>query len=306
MKDKSTTHELVDLLHHWHQALDRNQTIRAVFIDYAKAFDHVDHSIVIRKLIKLGVPNILVKWICSFLQDRYQRVKLSNIFSNWLSLNGGMPQGSWLGPLTFIVLIDDLSTGCLMHKFVDDTTLSEIIGKDAVSQMETFFGDVLDWSALNLMNINITKTKEMIVGANANPPPQLVYSNETIERVLCYKLLGVLIDSNLKWDNHVDSMCSKASARLHFLVQLKRNGATVKDMLHFYETVIRSVLEYACPAWHSSLTVDQSSRIEAIQRRSFKVIYGSSSHYENVCHDNSHALLSSRREFLCERFFLFY
>jgi hypothetical protein len=214
-----------------------------------------------------------------------------------------MPQGSWLGPLTFIVLIDDLSTGCLMHKFVDDTTLSEIIGKDAVSQMETFFGDVLDWSALNLMNINITKTKEMIVGANVNPPPQLVCSNETIERVLCYKLLGVLIDSNLKWDNHVDSMCSKASARLHFLVQLKRNGATVKDMLHFYETVIRSLLEYACPAWHSSLTVDQSSRIEAIQRRSFKVIYGSSSHYENICHDHSHASLSSRREFLCERFF---
>jgi hypothetical protein len=67
LKGKSTTHELVDLLHHWHQALDRNQTIRAVFIDYAKAFDHVDHSVVIRELIKLGVPNILVKWICSFL-----------------------------------------------------------------------------------------------------------------------------------------------------------------------------------------------------------------------------------------------
>ena len=138
LKGKSTTHELVDLLHHWHQALDRNQTIRAVFMDCAKAFDHVNHSIVIRKLSKLGVPNILVKWICSFLQDRYQRVKLSSIFSDWLALNGGMPQGSWLGPLTFLVLMDDLSTGCLMHKFVDDTTLSEIIGKDAVSQMDIF------------------------------------------------------------------------------------------------------------------------------------------------------------------------
>jgi hypothetical protein len=95
-------------------------------------------------------------------------------------------------------------------------------------------------------------------------------------------------------------MCSKASARLHFLVQLKRNGATVKDLLHFYETVIRSVLEYESQAWHSSLTVDQSSRIEAIQRRSFKVIYGPSSHYENVCHVNCH---SSCQEFLCERFF---
>jgi hypothetical protein len=114
------------------------------------------------------------------------------------------------------------------------------------------------------MNINISKMKEMIVGVNVNPPPQLAYSDETIERVFVYKLLGVLIDTNLKWDNHIDLICSKASSRLHFLVQLKRNGATVTDMLHFYETVIRSVLEYACPTWHFSLTVEQSSRIEAI------------------------------------------
>jgi len=201
------------------------------------------------------------------------------------------------------VLIDDLSTGCLMHKFVDDSTLSEIIGKDGVSLMETYFGDVLNWSALNLMNINITKTKEMIVGANVNPPPQLIFNDEIIERVFVYKLLGVLIDTNLKWDNHIDSICSKASSRLHFLTQLKRNGATVKDMVHFYETVIRSVLEYACPAWHSSLTVEQCFRIESIQRRSFKLIYGSTSHYENICQDYSHMSLYNRREFLCKRFF---
>jgi len=100
-------------------------------------------------------------------------------------------------------------------------TLSQIIGKDSVSQMETYFGDVLNLSALNLMNINITKTKEMIVGANINPPPQLIFNDEIIERVLVYKLLGVLIDTNLKWDNHIDSICSKASLRLHFLTQLK-------------------------------------------------------------------------------------
>jgi len=133
-----------------------------------------------------------------------------------------------------------------MHTFVDDSTLSEIIGKDDLSQMETYFGDLLNCTALNLININITKTKEMIVGVNVNPPPQLIFNDEIIERVF-------------------DSICSKASSRLHFLTQLKRNGATVKDMVHFYETVIRSVLEYACPAWHSSLTVEQCFIIESIQ-----------------------------------------
>jgi len=91
------------------------------------------------------------------------------------------------------VLIDDLPTGCLMHKFVDDSTLSEIIGKDGVSQMETNFGDVLNWSALNLMNINVTQTKEMIVGANGNPPPQLNFNDEIIGKVFFYKLLGVML-----------------------------------------------------------------------------------------------------------------
>jgi len=93
--------------------------------------------------------------------------------------------------------------------------------------METYFGDVLNWSALNLMSINITKTKEMIVGANVNPPRQLIFSDEIIERVFVNNLLEVLIDTCLKWDNHINSVCSKGSSRLHFLTQLKRNGLTV-------------------------------------------------------------------------------
>jgi len=154
-----------------------------------------------------------------------------------------------------------------------------------------------------MMNINITKTKEMIIGANVSPPPQLICKDEIIERVCVYKLLGVVIDNNLKWDNHINSICSKSSSRLHFLTQLKRNGATVIDMVHFYETVIRSVLEYACPAWHSSLSKEQCSRIESKQKRSFKIIYGSTTNYENICLVHTHKSLSDRREFLCKRFF---
>ena len=89
-------------------------------MDYAKAFDHVDHSTVVRKLINLVVPDFLIRWICSFLTDRQQRVKLRDVLSSWVQLSGSMPQGSLLGPLTFIVLIDDLNTDCMIHKFVDD------------------------------------------------------------------------------------------------------------------------------------------------------------------------------------------
>jgi len=91
-----------------------------------------------------------------------------------------------------------------MQKFVDDSTLSEIIGKDGVSQMETYFGEVyIDLvSTKSGEHFSITKTKEMSVGANVKPSPQLIISGEIIERVFVCKLLGVLIDTNLKWDNH--------------------------------------------------------------------------------------------------------
>jgi len=126
LKGRSTTHKLVDILHHWHQALENNCAVRAVFIDYAKAFDHVDHSIVIQKLLDLGVPKVIVRWLCSFLVERQQRVKFSEYISDLLTLNERMPQGSYLGPLIFLILINDLTAGCLLHKFVHDTTLTEI------------------------------------------------------------------------------------------------------------------------------------------------------------------------------------
>ena len=132
LKGKSTTHELVDILHHWHIALENNSIVRIVFIDYAKAFDHVDHSFVIRKLINLGVSGVLVRWVYSFLSDRQQRVKISDYVSDWLTLKGGVPQGSYLGPLIFLVLINDLTAGCLLHKFMDDTHSQKLFPKELI------------------------------------------------------------------------------------------------------------------------------------------------------------------------------
>ena len=82
LRGKSTTHALIDMIHHWISALDKGKSVRLLFVDYAKAFDHVDHSTVVRKLINFGVPDFLIRWICSFLTDRQQRVKLCDVFSS--------------------------------------------------------------------------------------------------------------------------------------------------------------------------------------------------------------------------------
>ena len=117
-----------------------------------------------------------------------------------------MPQGSWLGPLAFLVLIDDLSTGCLLHKYVDDTTLSELVQpKQLYTHILTYLAELLTWAAHNGMEINTSKTKEMILGCLANtnlPSPNI--ESQAVERVTTYKLLGVHIDSTLSWSTHIE------------------------------------------------------------------------------------------------------
>jgi len=112
----------------------------------------------------MNVPQFAVRWLFSFLKGRIQRVKLrsSNTFSGWIEITAGMPHGTWLGPLTFVMYIDDLNPQCVMHKFIDDTTLTEILLKgneSAHSRMPQYLSNLLTWSTDNCMVINSKKTK---------------------------------------------------------------------------------------------------------------------------------------------------
>ena len=278
--------------------------MRVVFIDFAKAFDHVDHSTIIRKLHNFGVDNILIRWVCSFFEQRVQRVKLANCFSEWLPLKGSLPQGTWLGPLLFVLLIDDLSTSCMLHKFIDDSTLSEICKKGEPSAMAGHLNNVIEWCRDNLMNVNYEKTKEMLLGAAiGNELGQLIVDGNTIDRVSTYKLLGIHVESNLKWNSHVDYIRAKAFSRLYFLKQLKKCSNNIADMLHFYTAVIRPVLEYACPVWHTSITKEQCLCLESIQRRAVYIINGITEDYTTFCINNNLPSLYERRCELSKHFF---
>jgi len=100
-----------------------------------------------------------------------------------------------------------------------------------------------------------------------SPFDALSFSNNIVQQVHSFKLLGVTIDDDLKWSTHVNTICSKASSRLHFLKVLKRCSLSTSDLLYFYISAVRPLLEYACPAWHTSLTSEQSKQIERIQVR---------------------------------------
>jgi hypothetical protein len=218
-----------------------------------------------------------------FILHRQQRVKVGDVTSQWVGLNAGVPQGAWLGPLVFLVLINDLGTSMPSFKFVDDITVAEVLNNGAPSHMQEAADQIAHWSKQNYMNVNVKKTKEMLLGhLQNNPPSSILFPHGTVEQIHSFKLLGLTITDQLNWEAHVDTICKKANKRLHFLKLLKQSSMSCSDMLVYYKAVIRSVIEYACPVWQSGLTIQQRDRLEAIQRRAFAIISGSSD-YELHC-----------------------
>ena len=155
VKGRSTTHALIRLLHDWHQATDTsNGYVRALLVDFSKAFDRIDHNIIITKLRDLEVPAVLLHWIHAFLSMRKQRVKLHGVCSEWTTVNGGVPQETKLGPLLFLVMINDLTLSLPAVKYVDDTTVYQVIRKDEVDILQQQLDELCAWCRTNKMLIN--------------------------------------------------------------------------------------------------------------------------------------------------------
>jgi Reverse transcriptase (RNA-dependent DNA polymerase) len=173
-----------------------------------------------------------------------QRVKIGDVFSSWTTLNCNMPQGTWLGPYVFLILINDLVTSVLTFKFVDDVTVTEVITSSS-SRMQIAADQIASWSDSTLMNINIKKTKEMLIGSISNLPPLLAtFHDHCIERVSSYKLLGVIVSNKLSWNEHIHFICLKANKRLHFRKLPMRSRMSPEDMLQYNKSLIRPVIEY--------------------------------------------------------------
>ena len=116
-----------------------------------------------------NLPNFIIRWLCAFLSDRSQRVRLGQELSDWVSLKGSVPQGSCLGPLLFIVLIDDLHPPCIMHKYMDDTTFTVKVQKGSSGSMQTHVNQAVSWSNTHKMIPNVDKTKDMVISFHKQP-----------------------------------------------------------------------------------------------------------------------------------------
>ena len=187
-------------------------------------------------------------------------------------------------------MINDLTIGGLpteMWKFADGTTVSELVKKDGASELQETVHEISEWTNLNRFQLNPTKCKEMIISFKKQPCvyTPLNVNNQSFEVVNAAKLLGVTTQ-DLKWNIHVEIIVWKAAKRIYLPRQLKRADVDSKSFIRFYCSCIRSVLEYACQAFHTSLPQYLSNDIEHIQKRALRIIYQDLSYTGNLKKQN--------------------
>ena len=202
----------------WYHNIDKGEFTGLIFIDLKKAFDTVDHNILLQKLAKYGVNGLEHDWFASCLNNRKQFCKVNGVSSSISYINCGVPQGSCLDPPLFLIYINDLPFSlekAHVSMYADDTTISHssMSLADLQHDLNCDLSNLQDWLHGNKLSLNVVKTQSLIVGSGPNirkiqsqpdAQPSFVIDNDNIEIVSSFKYLGVQVDNQLKWDDHID------------------------------------------------------------------------------------------------------
>lgn len=250
----STADALLEYINEAYDSLNDSKYFFTVFIDFSRAFDTVNHGLLLRKLEHMGIRGTTLGWLESFLTDRYQHVSVDGATSGLRPINIGVPQGSTLGPLLFILYINDLhrvSNYCSVLHFADDTTLhySHLDFHSAVSNINDDLQRVCEWLHCNRLSINVQKTNYMIITNRSIPPGAPVkMGSSVLLPVNKAKFLGVTIDDRLTFSDHVQGVVGRLSRGLGVMRKLSSvlPPSTLKSL--FYSLVYCHIV-YALPAW---------------------------------------------------------
>ena len=278
-KDHSTLSAIYDVTQHLYYNLDQCNITYCVFIDYSKAFDTLDHAILLRKLSEIGLSTFVVDWCRCYLIGRKQSVKNGNDMSDELGVSYGVPQGSILGPLFFIIYVNDLlrlfnENDPKITLYADDTVvyISDKRSDIACNALEHGLAKLSNWCASNKLSINIKKTKLLIVDplkfGEYYPCPKL--NGQTLERVTGYNYLGVSIDENLLFDKFLREKYGKLHARVYQLGQVRKYICPSTANI-IYKQMILSLSDYA-DVMIKSGPQGGIQRLERLHEKALKII----------------------------------
>ena len=250
---------------------------RILFADFSSAFNTILPSKLIFKLKQLGVNYDVCKWIFSFLSDRPQVVRIGNNLSKSLVINTGAPQGCVLSPQLYSLFTHDcisLFSDCVVTKFADDTTVAGLISQGNEEHYREQVNTLVRWCSDNNLELNVAKTKEMIIDFRSGKHEVLpLFTNGTeVERTSTFKFWGIFISNSLGWAEHVDYCVRKAQQRLYFLRRLRKFRVSTDVLTMFYRAVIESVLTLSITVWYGSTTVDGKRKIARVIRTASQII----------------------------------
>ena len=280
---RSCLTNLLEIMEDWTEIIDDYDDIDVAYLDFRKAFDLVSHKHLIYKLSKYGITNQVLQWIEAFLNQRTQRVIVKGMASEPFNVTSGVPQGSVLGPILFLLFINDLplevvspvslfaDDSKIFSKLIADRNRSETNNANGIEMLQRDLDNVRNWADRWKMEFNVDKCKIMHLG-NTNPGHTYTMNGTNLTTTTEERDLGVLVDDKLKFDKHIKKIVNKANSILG-LIKIGFACLDKKMFMNLYPVLVRPHLEYCVQVWSPYLAKD-INLLEAVQERATNMVPG--------------------------------
>ena len=277
-KSRNVDDAILFVLNNIYKHLERaNTCICIMFFDFSSAFNTIQPHLLANKLIKMGLPFPTISWVLDYLTDRPQFVKLNRSISAISHTNTGAPQGTVLSPFLFTLYTADCRSKtelCPLVKFADDSALTGLITKDDDTHYRRQIDMFVDWCDQNYLQLNVSKTKEMIIDFRKvrSCTAEITIKTETVQQVTSYKYLGVKIDNKLSWNENSMAVLKKTNGRMYCLRKLKSFNVCNQMLQMFYTSVVCSVLTFAAVCWGGNLCKTDKEKLEKVIKKAGGVV----------------------------------
>ena len=280
-KGYSTVSTIADLTDDLFKEINMGRTTLAAFIDLKKAFDTVNLDILLTKLCLAGVRGTLMKWCRNYLLDRCQKTVANGHTSEILPITCGVPQGSVLGPLFFLIYVNDLQNvlkKCHVKLYADDTVIyqSGVTGHEAAKILQDDINNFIGWCGENKLTLNVKKTKIMIFASRSRVKKankvKILINNKPVQIVPTFKYLGLLLDSTLSYNSHIASLIRLISHKMSLLAKLKKY-LNKNVALLIYKTMLLPYFDYSDIIFHKANSSDLS-KLQRLQNRCLRLCLG--------------------------------